>query len=205
MRSTRTIARGIAVLGLLAMVGCGNKVSYERWQDRVAEYVEFEGNGDVNALRDITLPNSDRKGFAALGDRWPDKSTDVNGLLLGHREIGGRSWYFYLAGQVKNLTVREIRLAALSAEAGELRWEIGQGSDEAFAAYIDQKRKAWSQRFPNAAGEPYLTVPAWNFPGPDDVFQLTVDGNRVAATHAASGAQWTLTLPAPEQAARDQR
>jgi len=184
----------IIVLALIApaIPGCAPKVSIPSWQRSVNAYVNQTGRGDPNVLRDVTLPNTDRRGFAVLAHHNPDESIDANGLLLAHRDVAGRPWFVYLVGLVKKQKVGEIRLAALSDTAGKPVWRLGPRNKDAERAYREYNLKQFRARFPARKKPPpeYL-----GFPRESDTFDLSVDdAGRLTATHPPSGARWELDV-----------
>src|SRR5687768_9196825 len=144
------------LLALLALAtgGCGPNVSIPRWQRSVNAYVSQTGRGDPNVLRDVTLPGTDRRGFAVIAHHNPDESTDANGLLLAHRDAAGRPWFVYLVGLVKKENVREIRLAALSDTGAKPVWRVSQRDKDAERTYRENNLKEFRQRFPDRKKPP---------------------------------------------------
>jgi hypothetical protein len=188
---------------LLLVAGCGStsrNVTIPVWQKNVEQYVQKEGKGDPTVLRDVTLSES-RRGYGVIGSDRPEKSTDANGVLLGHRQIQGRNWFIYLVGLVKEQKVQEIRLAAMTTDGTHFEWKLGAADSEALHKYRAYNDRLWHQRFPQRGMAPpqYL-----GFPLPDDDFQLSVTETMITATHPASGARWTLNL-ASAPAARHAR
>lgn len=191
-------SRAFALIGLmvpLCVVGCASgsrNVTIAVWEKNIEQYVTEQGKGDPTVLRDVTLPDS-RRGYSVIGSDRPDVSSDANGVLLGHRQIGGRSWFIYLVGLVKRQSVEEIRLAALTVDGGKFEWKSGSGDTEALQKYRDYNTRSWRQRFPQRGTAPpeYL-----GFPRLDDQFQMTISDGQVVVAHPASGAQWELSIPA---------
>lgn len=193
--------RLISIPGALTLAlligGCAahqEQASIESWQKSLEEYVWKECNGDPGGLRDVTLDSS-RKGFALLGELDPTKAVDAHGLLLGHRQIGGRNWFIYLVALVSNYTTQEIRLAAVSSDGQHLAWAMGTPDEAATAAYQRFKTDAWQKLY---AHHPVPPPGYRGFADDEDAFDLTITGQSLTARHLPSSAQWTLTLP-PDQ------
>jgi hypothetical protein len=183
---------GLLAIVLLSMnaIGCGTTVNMSTWQKDVERYVREDGRGDPNVLRDLTLDDH-RHGFGVAGDEDPTHGTDAKGLLLGHKVVEGKPWYFYLVGIVKNRKVEEIRLAALSAGSGNYQWLVSPKSNDALHMYRNFNEGLGKTRFPGKKNAP---VEYSSFPRSDD-FELTLDGTRANVVHKPSGAWWDLNLP----------
>lgn len=180
----------IATCGLV-LCGCG-RVTIPAWQKGVERYIANTGRGDPNILRDVTLPGSDRRGFAMLGHHDPDRSTDANGLLLAHRQFAGRPWFIYLVALVKDEKVREMRLSAMSDTRSKPRWRLGRRDKDSERAYRKYNLEQFRARFPERNKPPaeYL-----GFPRDADRFDLQDDGDgHLTVTHTPSGARWKLNL-----------
>jgi hypothetical protein len=184
--------RGLPILVLIFLAaGCGQQVTLRAWRNEVEHYVWDQGNGDPTVLRDVPTAGS-WKGFSIISENDAASSTDVNGVLLGHRAIGSKNYFVYLVGLVEKQQVRDIRLALMDELGDGYEWRSSRRNNESLKAYGDFKTSQWKKLFPDRAEGP------WNysgFPGEGDVFKIAVAGNRVTATHEASGAQWTLELP----------
>ncbi len=179
------------VILLLASAGCASQPTLSSWQGSVTKYVREKGHGSPIVLREMTLPDN-RPGFSVIGHHDTTESTDVNGLLLGHEQVGGRMWFVYLVGLVQQERVKDIRLAAVSMEGGKTVWKRGKESERRLAAYRDYGLKQVQERFPDRTKAPpprYL-----GFPRRDDVFTLSNTNGKLVATHEPSGARWGLTL-----------
>lgn len=179
----------VATALLVVTTGCSSP-SLSSWQDSLTTYVREKGYGDPTVLRDITLADN-RSGFSVIGHHDTRESTDVNGLLLGHEQIGGRMWFVYLVGLVEKERVTDIRLAAVSMEGGKSIWKRGGESGQALRVYRNYGMKQASERFPDRKWAPPRYT---GFPRPDDVFRLNNTNGKLVATHEASGARWQLTL-----------
>jgi len=188
------LARTIALLALtlVAAGGCSSQPSMSSWQKDVSHYVADQGKGDPMALRDMTLPEDGRPGFAVIGHHDTRESVDVNGVLLGHEKVAARTWFVYLVGLVKEEKLKEIRLAAMSDTGSMPVWRVGQRNKDAERAYRDYNLAQFRERFPDRKQPPaeYL-----GFPRAADTFDLTDDGNGLLiATHKPSGARWDVDL-----------
>lgn len=183
------ILRGLCIIGLTLVCGCaGRPATISSWKQTVEEYVWKEGNGDPGVLRQVTW-NATDKGFSVLGGDLPEKSTDVHGVLLGHRPIGGKPWFVFLVGQVEKRNVKDIRLAAMSWN-GKAEWKVSGADTEALGQY-----RQYRERMAKEAAATNGSKVAVPFPGGEDVFELGATGNRAEAVHKQSGARWGVGLP----------
>jgi hypothetical protein len=164
-----------------------NAVSFNDWQQAVEQYVLDVGNGDANVLRDTTIWSS-QKGFSLIGEPSIEKSTDAIGLLLGHRTIDDRPWFIYLVALIKRNALQDIRLFGLCYDADHPQWCDGETSD--ISGY--QKHQAVSSDIPTPL-----------FPRPDDLFDMTIDGNDVQVRHRGSGAIWKMRVTKSDLATED--
>ena len=183
----------IALVGLASVgTGCAPSLSQpvgvREWQAAVEEHVRTQGGGNPTVLRDVTIEGG-RKGFAILGEPMAKESTDAVGLLLGHKPVGGRPAFVYLLGIVQENVVTEMRLAALSVQGQQFQWQMGNPDPAALQAYRNYRQQQWRARAGGAAEVPRAYT---RFPGEDDQFELTVEGNGVRARHVQSGATWVL-------------
>ncbi|HEV2295060.1 MAG TPA: hypothetical protein VGR35_14490 [Tepidisphaeraceae bacterium] len=183
------------LLLLVVTTGCSSQPTLSSWQRSISSYVRETGDGDPLVLRDMTLPEN-RPGFSVIGHHDTTASTDVNGLLLGHEQVGNRMWFVYLVGVVEKERVTDIRLAAVSMENGKTTWKRGKESEQALNMYRRYGLKQAKERFPNRKTPPPRYT---GFPRPDDVFELTKANEKLVATHKASGARWELSLPRKER------
>jgi hypothetical protein len=186
----------LLALSLLAsLVGCGSSrkaASIPRWQKSVETYVRQQGNGDPTILRDVTVAD-ERTGFALIGGPSPRNSTDAIGLLLGHPQVGAERWFVYLVALVDERRARDVRLAAMAdAGDGKMQWVVGQKDEQALETYLKHREDRWRSLFPDRKDPPLNYT---GFPTEGDTFQLDVSGDRLTATHEASGATWELTVP----------
>jgi hypothetical protein len=168
------------------------------WQRSVEQYIVAKNN-DPDALREVTLDDDSRRGFSVLGGLDPRKTTDERALLLAHKPVGNRPWFIYLVGVVKKDVVQDIRLVALSAADGQTVWRVGGRNPRAFKQYRDAGLNEWRQRAAGAGDRAKPPPPPQytTFPRASDVFDVAIDGTIVRATHAASGAVFTVdTRPA---------
>ena len=191
-RRHRSIALlALTFIAIAAAAGCSSQPTMSSWQKNVSHYVADQGNGDPMVLRDMTLPEDGRPGFSVIGHHDTRESVDVNGVLLGHEKVGGRTWFVYLVGQVEKERVTDVRLAAVSMEGGKSTWKRGKGSKPSLNAYRALGEKQAKERFPDRKSLPPRYA---GFPRPDDVFKLTNENGKLTATHEASGARWELAL-----------
>jgi len=183
----------ISIVLLLASAGCQQQqqVSLRSWQGSVEHYIWDQANGDPTALRDLPTPGN-WKGFSVISENNPAAATDVNGVLLGHRTIGSKSYFLFLVALVKKQQVQDIRLAALNAAPDGFHWQLAQSNNDSFRAYHDFNDAQWRKLFPRRASGPWSYT---GFPSEGDVFKLTISGGRITATHEQSGANWMLELP----------
>ena len=180
----------LVTLLLFLTLGCSSSVSVPQWQQQVERFVRDDGRGDPNVLRNMTIEGG-RPGFAIIGADDPHSSTDVKGLLLGHKRVGERPWFIYLVGLVNKQEVTSLQLAALNVRNGQYRWVLGKTDNQALKSYRTHNEQIGRHR--TAQSKP----PAGfrNFPQEGDAFDLTLQGNRATAVHRDSGAQWSVNLP----------
>ena len=195
---TRT---GLALLVAVAS-GCAARHPLVVWQQQLTKYVEKQGNGDPNVIRDTVdlhsrhSPRPGRITFAALGIRGPGlfpfaAASDVQGVFVGLSELDSRHWFVFLVGVVKqhphaSAGLEDLRVAAFVADGAGLHWRVGAADAGALARYmtaVQQQEPARGVRARNPA-----------FPGHGDVFQLRVADSTVVVTEAQSGATWELQL-----------
>ena len=186
---TRATSAMLLIFALFACGGCGGpsagSISIPAWQQHVEKYVHDFGKDDPASLRDVSLPDG-RKGFAVNGSPLPQESQDVVGVLLAFRPIDGRPSFVYLVGVVDKERVSDIRLALLSIDgSAKFHWSISPPNAPALAAYQKSRGADADKRRPE------------NFPAERDVFTITsVEGGRVTAVHAPSGASWSVAAGA---------
>ena len=183
-------ASAFAIFILFAACGCQD-VTPRTWRSGVEHYLADQANGDASALRDLPTPGS-WKGFSIISENDPASATDVNGVLLAHRQIAGRNYFIYLVGLVRQQQVQDIRLALFSSSADGDEWHASRTNSQSLDAYRKFKEEQWRKLFPNRGDAPWSYS---GFPGEGDVFKLDMAGNRVTATHEPSGAQWMVELP----------
>jgi hypothetical protein len=200
---SRGDARGPLLVLLLAfflpLTGCtsGRRVTIHDWQDAVIDYVNDEAAGRPGILRDVTIKGG-RRGFAVLGHPRPDKAQDAVGLLLAHRSVAGRPTFIYLVAQVTRQNVKDLRLALLSERDGELRWHLSPDNDQALDTYLDWRPAHWKALYPDRNDAP---LSYQGFPLEDDAFDVSVAQGEIVAQHPASGARWSIPIPATQPAA----
>lgn len=163
------------------------------WRQKVTDYVAAEGHGDPSCLRDTVDMRSRRTvrpaaiTFSSLSNSYKD----ARGVLAGQHTADGRAWYFFLVAVHDNnpkhtMRILEIRPIAFYADADGLHWQTGDPDDLAQGKYL-------RSRYPQASGSAALPE---IFPGPADLFRLTVAGNTATIAEERSGAAWTLQFPA---------
>ena len=136
------------------------------WQQSVEDYIWSQGNGDPNCLRDVTWAST-QKGFSILGDPIPADSTDANGILLAHREAGGKMRFIFLVGLVRDQAAQDIRIAAMSFDDGQVGWVLSPPNSQALETYRQYRDNTWHSRYPTRETPPIDYKP---FPALDDVF-----------------------------------
>ena len=183
----------IAIFFALTACGCQQEqqVSLRTWQDDVEHYVWDQANGDVSALRDLPTPGT-WKGFSMINENNPGSSTDINGVLLGNRAVGSKTYLIYLVGLVPHQQVQDIRLAALWASPAGFQWRLTEKNDNSFRMYRDFELAQWRKLFPQRTEGPWSHT---GFPSEGDAFKLDISHGKIVATHEQSGASWTLQLP----------
>ena len=171
-------------IGCLALLctGCGGgHATIAQWQREVEQYVSLRGRGDPNVLRDLASTSSPPV-LAVHGGEDPAQSTDVLGLLLGQRTIGGRPTMVFLVASVVKGEARDIRIATLLGSSGDrLVWRISDPDSKALLVYRGRK--------PATAGREH---PPW--PARDDTFELSVSPGQIMVTERTSGARWSMPL-----------
>lgn len=202
----------LTALVLVAASGCADPM--HAWKSSLVRYVNKQGNGDLNALRqlqgspaegDFSLLGAGHGGFPLFAPR----RTDAHGELLGRREFVGHDWFIFLLGLVEYQgkladwpldapRLIDLRLVAVSAVNGKFRWLVGPPDPQALEQYGQPQLEAWRRSDPSRAAA--LTAPT-RFPTPADILQLSVDADAIIAVDEHSGARWTLPLVAPGAAA----
>jgi len=174
---------------VLIALGCASRqVTLADWQKSVDDYVWNQANGDPNCLRD-TGWNETHKGFSVLGDPLPQEATDAHGMLLAHKPFQGRPHFVFLVAIVQRRVVRDVRIAALSAEDGRLCWTMSQADSQQTRTYSEYREKSWRARYAGRREPPPSYVA---FGAADDSFDLTLWDNEIAVVHQPSGARWVL-------------
>lgn len=193
--SRSVVARAMLSLALMAtLAGCNSgsgsrPVSFSGWQGHVQAYVADQGNGDMNALREVLVAPG-QPGFRSYSNDRPEDSKDIVGVLVGAYPHADRIWYVYLVGEVNKEQVTTIRLAAVSFADGQFAWRHGDDENDATAAYRRHREQAW--RAAHGSGE--IPPVALNFPGVADQFTMQAAGDALTVRESESGAQWTLDL-----------
>jgi hypothetical protein len=174
-----------------AMPGCSSSITVAEWESSLDQYAAVHANNDMSFLRERESANSTRQ-FSIIGTGTPEKSTDINGVLLGRRMIGDRPWLVFVIGRVKQRQVEDIRLALRSDDARSPKWVISESASGSLQKYRDHRDQLWRNRHPDRESPP---LHAFEFPAEEDVFQLSIEGTDVVATHIASGARWNVKAP----------
>ena len=171
------------------------------WQRTLADYSATEANGDLNFLRgDPTDPPYPR--FTVIGAKSADDATDVNGVLLGRRNVQDQDWYIFLLGGVVDRRVEDIRLALLKDAPGKPLWIVNHEDRAALGTYQQHKRTTWQTLNPARPEPPPALL---GFPGEGDVFELEAAQDTVTVTETTSGARWTVVVPELKSAAASTR
>ena len=199
----------LALTLVLVATGCaGSTRSIKAWQTSVQTYIAEQGNGDLNALRNVTDRPSQRQ-FSLLRAKKggvpvvSPTHTDVKAVLLGHRPINGQKWFLFLVGTLhydgrfQNIPLddpqlRDIRVVALSTDRGKLKWVVGRENSAALDRYYQHKQEAWRWRYPGSNDEDVILS---GFPAVEDDFQLSIFGDGVNVVDEPSGALWALAIP----------
>jgi hypothetical protein len=188
--STRSVHTG--VVEPHANLGEGTvKRLVSTWHEQVRQYIDREGKGDPAVLsrtraahsRDVLRPGRITFGVLDADSDLPGRNGwDVQGVLIGKQASGVHNWYVFVVGIVRRsnyrpMEIQDIRLVALSAHGGKLRWETSAADPQA------------GQRYRDTAGSDPV-----RFPGDNDSFNMTVSGDRVRVQETQSGADWSLRL-----------
>ena len=199
--------KGMGILGLLLLTGGCAANPIKAWQASLEEYVEEQGNGDLNVLRTIDRSPSESD-FGLIGASHEGISfvlpqrTDANGVLLGHRAHDGRGWYVYLVGTVEyhgafvdfpldDPHLTDIWLAAVSGDGGTYRWMLSPPDKTAVDRYCRPQLDEWRRSHPSRAE---ATEAPTTFPTPADDFRLDVAPETFTVVDEHSQATWTLPL-----------
>ncbi len=180
----------IAILILFGATGC-QQISLRTWRSSVEQYVWDQANGAPSVLRDVPSPGP-WKGFSVISENDPASATDINGVLLGHRQIGPKTYFIFLVGLVQQQQVQDIRLAVVWPSPTGFEWRFSRKNNQSFRTYRDFKVAEWRKLFPERAAGPWSHT---GFPSEADIFKLSIAGGRVTASHEQSGASWTLEVP----------
>ena len=204
------IFRVILTLTLtLGATGCaGSTQSIRAWQSSVQTYISEQGNGDLNALRNVADRPSQRQFRLLRAQRGGvpvvlPTHTDVRAVLLGHRSIDGRKWFVFLVGTLhydgrfENIPLdhpqlRDIRVVVLTSDRGKLKWVVGRENSAALDRYYQHKQETWRWRYPGSDDDDMILS---GFPAVQDNFKLSIFGNGVNIVDEPSGALWALAIP----------
>jgi hypothetical protein len=175
----------------LLSTGCSSPVTVQRWQRGVGEYIQTTANNDITELRNLE-DHGGRKALGIISENDPQNSSDVVGLLVAHKKIGGESWAVFLVGVVNHMNLTELRLAAVSVRNSGLFWQLDDPDRAALAQYKKH----------NPASSAGRTEPGW--PHDADSFEVQVVGQTVRVTEKHCDAHWNLTLASPAELSRRQ-
>jgi hypothetical protein len=193
---------------LIASSGC--TAPLHAWQKSLVRYVNKQGNGDLNVLRqpqgspaeaDYSMLGAGHGGFPFFA---PTR-TDAHGELLGRREVLGRDWFIYLLGMVEyrgtladwpvdEPRLTDVRLVAVTARDGTFQWLVSLPDPPSLEQYLRPQLEAWRRSDPSRAT---AMTPPTRFPTPADRLVLSADDDAITAVDEHSGARWTLD-PAPQ-------
>lgn len=193
----------------LGAIGCaGAPKPIGAWQRSVQTYIAEQGNGDLNALRNLTERPSQRQFGLLRADTGGvpvllPSHTNVKAVLLGRRSIKGLNWFVFLVGtlhydqQYNNIPLddpqlRDIRVVALSTDRGKLKWVVGQKDSVALGRYLQHKQETWRWRHPSSDNDDGVFS---GFPAAQDNFKLSIFGGGINVVDAPSGAHWALAMP----------
>jgi hypothetical protein len=171
--------------------GCASSVSVPEWQASLEQFAADYANHDMSFLREDG-PSSSRREFSIIGTATPEKSTDINGVVLGRRTIANRQWLVFLIGRVKHREVTDIQLALRSDDSHDPTWLYSRNNNDAVREYRANRENAWRSQHRDRKDAP---LHAFEFPAEDDVFQLNVTENEAVAVHENSGASWRVKIP----------
>ena len=179
---TMTHPRTLALIALTAALsaGCSTTSTIPQWQKEVEDFVNIEGNGDLNALRDAHNA-SGRRIMAVHGGEDPAKSTDVVGIVLGPRTFDNRPAYVFLVGIIERGTPQDIRIATLSRKGKDLMWRIDTPDPKTLATYRRGRQS-----------KPTRYAPSLLWPPKEDIYEVTSTSHNVTVTELRSGAKWEM-------------
>jgi len=182
--SLAALIMGCFVLGL---AGCGGgtgvKPTYDGWKSSIQNHADTRGDGDINALRSSDS-QSEHIAYNVIGSERPEKSTDVNSILLGSRSILGQDWYVFIVGMVEAGDVQDIRVAAARNGTPGLVWQFGLDDPAPISTYRAAKLRSRQRGDSGTIG----------FPLEEDQFSLESTGSLITVVEKPSGARWTLGL-----------
>ena len=192
----RQAAAASLVWVLFVAAGCTPTDPITFWQDRLARYIEHQGNGDPTLLRDQPDLHSPRRyrpsqiTFAAS----PSSRYDVRGVLVGVRNVGTEPWYFFLVGTTRHSgnafsPTEDVRLIAFTPAGDKLRWRVSPPHDAPLQQYRSGRIGA------ARAGASAQT----GFPSPLDIYHLAISESVATVTEQRSGAKWRLRLPGGDE------
>ena len=159
------------------------------------------GNGDPNVLGALA-EDPTAADFGLIGAQrggvpfFLPARTDVTGLLVGHRRLGDRFWFIFVAGAIKyrgsftdfpldEPKLVDLRAAAFSLRDGAFAWQVSEPDKEALRRYRDRQVELWCRN------QPDLVDPAMaptTFPTPADDWTLTIEDEGITIIDTHSGA-----------------
>lgn len=190
MAFSRAVLAGLT--GLFLLVGCAQQPTLSRWQAEVDHYIQEQANGDPASLRDRAMDQGSWPSFELIGHSYPEKSTDVRGLLVGHQVIAGQPTMIFLVGTVKHQQLQSLRIAALVGPATQRKWHLGQNTAAATEQYLASRSPQASAG--DAGSSPGESGSYLGWPADNDTYELEVNGQHITIREARSGAQWSLAL-----------
>jgi hypothetical protein len=174
----------------IAMTGCGTNRPFELWQRNLDDYVANHGNGDITCLRNVD-PESPRPTFGA-----EKGATLAQGVLVGCEQAGSRLWWVYVVGASRDGQLKEVRVLAVTDTGDGLAFSSSIDDDAATEQYLLRRRTEQRQyRTDNPSDATF----AGAFPGPTDVFTMSVAGMTASVSERNSGARWSLLLTESQQ------
>ena len=187
----------------VTLAGCAPRDPLTAWQRRVDRYIRTHGKGNIDTLRDVARARSrhaERPARVTFGELntpggKPGSQYDAMGILLGYRRVAEHNWYVFLVGVTKvppqdkpradqRVVVDDVRLVAVSATTGRLKWIVSEPDPTSLARY----RRG---RDAHAVAESCRSL----FPGTFDLYELRVIGQTIRATEKRSGASWQVAVP----------
>jgi len=195
----RNVSIPALTLGMILTCGCSSQAPLAAWQDALSAHIAREGHGDPMVIRDLPdlrSPHRARPGQIIFGEIGisGDRERDVQGVFIGHRQVAGATWFFWVVGVMQRKSgghtdLEDLRLLAFSPQRGQLRWRLSHRDPRTAEAYV----------FSRAAGGLLHRgqVRGAAFPNIQDAYDLTLTGPVARVRERRSGAHWELNLSAP--------